>query len=59
MKTKTLRRVYLREATVMLAMARLAVRRMVRSRQEWREEERSAPAAQEAGAGHATGAVRD
>jgi hypothetical protein len=40
-------------------MARLAVRRMVRSRQQWREEERGAPTSQDAGPGHAAGAVRD
>jgi uncharacterized membrane protein HdeD (DUF308 family) len=40
-------------------MARLAVRRMMRSRQRWREEARDAPASQEAARGEAVGAVRD
>ncbi|MFM0035239.1 DUF308 domain-containing protein [Paraburkholderia strydomiana] len=40
-------------------MARLAVRRMVRSRQQWREEARNATVAQAGERGVASGAVRD
>jgi hypothetical protein len=40
-------------------MARLAVRTMVHSRQQWREEARSAPASQEAAREHVADAVRD
>jgi hypothetical protein len=40
-------------------MARLAVRRMMRSRQQWREEARNAPAAQKAERDVASNAVRD
>jgi hypothetical protein len=40
-------------------MARVAVRRMARSRQEWRDEEHSAPVSQKAERAHAADAVRD
>jgi hypothetical protein len=40
-------------------MGRLAVRRMMQSRQQWREEALHASAAQDAQRGVASGAVRD
>ncbi|HZZ11380.1 MAG TPA: DUF308 domain-containing protein [Paraburkholderia sp.] len=40
-------------------MARLAVRRMLRSRQQWRDEERVAPGAEDASRAAATDAVRE
>lgn len=40
-------------------MARLAVRRMVRSRQQWREEARHAPLAQDASSRDATASIRE